>query len=168
MRQGPAVRGTACLVFLTCCTGVLAQCHLELREHRSGALLKRLPLDAAKPEVHIAFDHSVLGTPVVDRYRFTPKARLVEERFEGEGYGLPHTAGSGETLQREGAGWRLQLDREVHPLVVRPLPQLRMRLLLAGVEWPLAAFSTQAIQISAQGCASSSSSATVAAVESQE
>ena len=168
MRLGRAVRVTACLVFLTARTGVLAQCHLELREHRSGTLLKRLPLDTAKPEVQIAFDHSVLGTPVVDRYRFVPQARLIEERFEGEGYGLPHTAGPGETLQRDGAGWRLQLNREVHPLVVRPLPQLRMRLLLTGVEWPLAAFSSQAILISAQGCVSSSASATVAVVESQE
>jgi hypothetical protein len=44
------------------------------------------------------FEHSVLGTPVEDRYRFTPRGwrALVEERFDGEGYGLPHAAGPGE------------------------------------------------------------------------
>ncbi len=151
---GRAVKFTACLAAATACTGALAQCHLVLSEHRSGAVLQRLPLDASAPEIRIGFDHSVLGTPVVDRYRFTPKARLIEESFEGEGYGLPHQAGPGESLQRVGAGWLLRLDREVHPLVVRPLPQQRMRLMLAGVEWPLAAFSLQAIQLSAQGCGS--------------
>ncbi len=149
---GRAVKLTACLAVAAVGTGALAQCQLVLSEHRSGTVLQRLPLDADAPEIRIGFDHSVLGTPVVDRYRFTPRARLIEESFEGEGYGLPHQAGPGESLQRAGAGWLLLLNREVHPLVVRPLPQLRMRLLLAGVEWPLAAFSLQAIQISAQGC----------------
>ena len=129
-----------------------AACELVLSEHRSGTELQRLLLDAAAPEARVAFDHSVLGTPVVDRYRFTPQARLIEERFEGEGYGLPYAAGSGETLLRDGAGWVLRLDREVQPLVVRPLPQLRMRLVLPQGEFPLAAYSNQAIQITVQGC----------------
>ena len=57
-------------------------------------------------------------------------ADLTEERFEGEGYGLPNAAGPGETLVRDGAGWRLQLDRVVDPLVVLPLPAQQMRVLV--------------------------------------
>ena len=148
-----AALAAACLVSLGACSIASAACELVLSEHRSGIELHRLPLDPAAPEVRVAFEHSVLGTPVVDRYRFTPLARLIEERFEGEGYGLPHLAGDGETLQRDGAGWLLRLDRAVQPLVVRPLPQLRMRLLLPGGEWPLAAYSRQAIQITVQDCA---------------
>ena len=127
-------------------------CEAVLREHRSGVELTRLPLDAAQPELRIAFEHSVLGTTVVDRYRFTPRPRLVEERFDGQGYGLPHAAGPGETLQRDGAGWRLVLDRAVDPLVVRPLPAQRMRIVLADRELPLATLSNAAIEIAARGC----------------
>ena len=148
-------------VVLATCLWALAPgavaCELVLREHRSGAELKRLPLDATVPELRIAFEHSVLGTTVIDHYRFTPQAHLVEERFDGQGYGLPHAAGPGETLQRDatGAGWRLRLDRVVDPLVVRPLPQQRMRLLLGEREWLLGAFSAQAIELQARGCAGS-------------
>jgi hypothetical protein len=130
-------------------------CELVLTEHRSGVELQRLPLDAGAPELRIAFEHSVLGTTVIDRYRFTPIAHLVEERFDGQGYGLPHIAGPGESLQRDGDAWRLKLDRIVHPLVVRPLPKQHMRLLLGEREWLLAGFSAQAIEIEAQGCAAS-------------
>jgi hypothetical protein len=133
----------------------VAACELVLSEHRSGTELRRLPLVAAAPELRIAFEHSVLGTTVIDRYRFGPQAHLVEERFDGQGYGLPHAAGPGETLQRDGDGWRLRLDRTVHPLVVRPLPQQRMRLLLGDREWLLAEFSGQAIELNARGCAGS-------------
>ena len=129
-------------------------CEAVLQAHRSGEALARLPLDPAAPELRIAFEHSVLGTTVVDRYRFTPQAWLVEEVFEGQGYGLPHTAGPGEQLRRDGERWQLSLQRLVDPLVVRPLPEQRMRLLLAGQTWPLARWSAQAIQITAQGCAS--------------
>ena len=147
MRRGRAVLAAACLA-----TSSAWACELVLSDHRSGAELQRLPLDPQAPEAQIAFEHSVLGTPVVDRYRFTPGARLVEERFEGQGYGLPHTAGPGETLQRSGTGWRLQLDRAVQPLVVRPLPQQRMRLQLGQREWLLADFSSQAIELTTRGC----------------
>jgi hypothetical protein len=63
---------------------------------------------------------------VEDHYRFRPgtdgwRAHLVAERFQGDGYGLPHTAGPGERLRRDGSGWRLETDRLVHPLVVRAL-----------------------------------------------
>ena len=69
-------------------------CELVLTEHRSGILLTRLPLNSNLPSADIAFTHSVLGTPVLDRYvwKSSPqgwRAHLIEERFEGEGYGLP-------------------------------------------------------------------------------
>jgi hypothetical protein len=139
----------ACL--LTAATASAA-CELVLSEHRSGAELTRLPLDAAAPQLRIAFEHSVLGSTVIDRYRFAPQAHLVEERFDGQGYGLPHAAGPGETLIRDATGWRLLLDRLVDPLVVRPLPQLHMRLLLGEREWLLGGFSAQAIELRARGC----------------
>jgi hypothetical protein len=134
--------------------GLPAQaCELVLNEHRSGLELRRLPLDPAAPQVQIAFEHSVLGTTVIDRYAFDPQARLVEERFDGQGYGLPHAAGPGEQLQRDGPGWRLTLNRSVQPLVVRPLPAQHMRLLLPGSEpLPLSALSAHAVQLVAQGC----------------
>ncbi len=129
-----------------------AACELVLRAHRSGMVLQRLPLEAAAPELRIAFEHSVLGTTVTDRYRFTPQARLIEEQFEGQGYGLPYAAAAGEQLIRQGDGWRLQLDRLVQPLVVRPLAAQRMRLLLTDGELLLSKLSDQAIEIEASGC----------------
>jgi hypothetical protein len=147
-----AAAGAAACCLLAAGAAPAAACEAVLREHRSGAELMRLPLDAAQPELRIAFEHSVLGTTVVDRYRFTPRPRLVEERFDGQGYGLPHAAGPGETLQRDGAGWRLMLDRAVDPLVVRPLPAQRMRIVLADRELPLATLSSAAIEIAARGC----------------
>lgn len=148
-------RDVAWAACLLTAAATAAACELVLSEHRSGAELTRLPLDAATPQIRIAFEHSVLGSTVIDRYRFAPQAHLVEERFDGQGYGLPHAAGPGETLIRDGAGWRLLLDRRVHPLVVRPLPQQRMRLLLADREWLLGGFSAQAIELQARGCAGS-------------
>jgi hypothetical protein len=147
----------ALAVCLAACGSALAAgagCELVLREHRSGAELQRLPLDAQVQELAIAFEHSVLGTTVVDRYRFMPTAHLIEERYAGEGYGLPYAAGPGESLQRDGDGWVLRLNRPVHPLVVRTLPQQHMRLRLAGQEWLLARWSTQAIEFTTSGCTS--------------
>lgn len=115
-------------------------CELVLTEHRTGRLLQRLPLDPNQMSADIAFTHSVLGTPVLDRYvwRHGPsgwRAHLVEERFQGEGYGLATSAGPGETLTREdfagGSFWRLRLNRLVDPLVVLPLPEQAMRVVLA-------------------------------------
>lgn len=118
-------------------------CSLVLSEHRTGQVLARLPLPRppAAPGLRIAFTHSVLGTPVEDRYAFRHGAHgwhavLVEERWQGQGYGLPIDTGPGETLARDPAfgadGWRLTLQRVVHPLVVRALPAQRMRVLVDG------------------------------------
>ncbi len=148
-------RHVALAACLLSAAATAAACELVLSEHRSGAELTRLPLDSAAPQLRIAFEHSVLGTTVIDRYRFAPRAHLVEERFDGQGYGLPHAAGPGEALVRDGAGWRLLLDRLVDPLVVRPLPLQRMRLLLGEREWLLGAFSDQAIELNARGCSGS-------------
>ena len=133
-------------------------CTLVLAEHRSGLELARLPLDPTAPALRIAFNHSVLGTEVEDHYRLRRdaagwRAHLVEERGAGEGYGLPYSAGPGETLVRDGEGWRLTLDRPVHPLVVRPLPAQRMRVLVGGqAPLPLGSLSRHAIELIAQGC----------------
>lgn len=127
-------------------------CELVLAEHRGGRELLRVGLDGSQPEVRIAFEHSVLGTTVTDRYQFRPQPVLVEERFEGAGYGLPHAAAPGERLERDGDGWRLTLMRAVDPLVVRPLPAQRMRVLLPGGTLPLARLSTHAIELRTERC----------------
>lgn len=137
-------------------------CELVLSEHRSQRELLRLPLNAAEPRADVAFTHSVLGTPVRDRYvwRAGPagwRAHLVEEQFDGEGYGLPSAAGPGERLERVQADGRsfsrLTLDRLVEPLVVRPLPAQQMRVQVAG-QAPvlLGQLSDQAIELRAAGC----------------
>ena len=125
--------GRAALLLSTLLCSAASACELILSEHRSGRELTRVPLAAKAPAARIAFTHSVLGTPVVDHYVWRHsqqgwRAHLVQEQFEGEGYGLPSAAGPGETLVRDGQGWRLRLDRLVHPLVVRPLPAQKMRL----------------------------------------
>lgn len=152
-RQRAAVLACALLA-----PAAVPACTLVLAEHRSGRELLRLPLDPAAPQARVLFTHSVLGTPVEDSYRFRPdatgwRAHLVEERWTGEGYGLPIAAGPGETLVREGEGWRLTLDREVHPLVVRPLPAQGMRVQLAG-QAPvlLGTLSKLAIVLTAADC----------------
>jgi len=77
----------------------------------------------------------------------------VEERFEGDGYGLPHVAGPGETLVRDGSGWRLGIDRVVDPLVVLPLPAQRMRLRLRnGTTVLLGTLSRASIGFRVEGC----------------
>ncbi len=137
-----------------------ATCELVLAEHRSGRELVRLPLDPALPAARIAFTHSVLGTPVSDHYVWRAdagqwRAHLVEERFEGDGYGLPHAAGPGESLSRDGEGWRLRLDRIVHPLVVLPLPAQEMRIVVGErPALPLGSLSRHSIEMHAQNCGS--------------
>jgi hypothetical protein len=129
-----------------------AACDLVLTEHRSGRELKRIAMPAARPSAAIAFEHSVLGTTVTDTYAFRPHAVLVEERFAGTGYGLPYGAAPGERLVRDGEGWRLELQRPVDPLVVRPLPSQNMRLLLSSGPMRLADLSTQAIELQLRDC----------------
>ena len=134
-------------------------CELVLSEHRSGRELTRLALDPARPAARIAFTHSVLGTPVVDHYAWRAdgagdwRAHMVQEHYEGDGYGLPNAAGQGETLVRDGDSWRLYLDRVVHPLVVLPLPSVSMRIIIG--ERPavlLGTLSDKSIEMRAEGC----------------
>ena len=125
----------AALLACALLSGGAGACELVLSEHRSARELARLPLVSALPAAQIAFTHSVLGTPVSDRYVWRShgnewRAHLIEERFEGAGYGLPYMAGPGEALTRDGEAWRLQLDRVVHPLVVLPLPSQQMRVVV--------------------------------------
>jgi hypothetical protein len=136
-----AATGVAAVALAAAAAGSLAAppagCALLLSDHRSGEPLARVPLPAAEPALRVAFTHSVLGTPVEDRYVFRPgpdgwHAVLVEERWQGEGYGLPIEAGAGERLERDGDGWRLRLARVVHPLVVLALPSQRMRVIVDG------------------------------------
>jgi len=132
-----------------------AGCTLHLLEHRSGQELLRVPLQPEPPpRLQLGFTHSVLGTPVLDTYSWRAGGwHLTEEQFEGEGYGLPHAPAAGETLQRHGSGWRLLLDRAVVPLVVRPLPDLQMRLLLPdGRQWLLGTLTTLAVELTTTHC----------------
>lgn len=139
-------------------SGGASACELVLSEHRGRRELARLSLTPALPSAQIAFTHSVLGTPVADRYVWRVRsgewrAHLVEERFEGAGYGLPHMAGPGETLTREGDAWRLQLDRVVHPLVVLPLPSQQMRITVGDKPaLHLGTLSGKSIEIRAVDC----------------
>ena len=152
-------RHAAVLAGVLLAGGSAAACELVLAEYRSGRELARLPLDGARPTARIAFTHSVLGTPVADRYVWRRdgaawRAHLVEERFEGEGYGLPNAAGPNETLTRDGAGWRLALDRVVDPLVVLPLPEQHMRVAAPGHAAVLLGSLTRAsVDLSVRGCA---------------
>jgi hypothetical protein len=136
-----------------------AACELVLSEHRSGRELARLPFGGARPAARVAFTHSVLGTPVADRYEWRRdgaawRAHLVEERYEGDGYGLPNAAAPGETLERAGAGWRLSLDRVVDPLVVLPLPAQGMRVTVAArPPLLLGALTRVAVAFRVAGCA---------------
>ncbi len=129
-----------------------AACMLVLTEHRSRLALLRTPWAARALSVH--FVHSVLGTPVEDRYVWRDKGwHLVEERFEGQGYGLPHMAATGEQVLHDGSRTRLLLDRAVTPLVIRPLPAQHMRVRLDdGTEWRLGELTTHAIELSAEHC----------------
>jgi hypothetical protein len=132
-------------------------CELVLTEHRSGRELARLPLDPARPAATVAFTHSVLGTPVADRYQWRDddgqwRAHLVQERFEGDGYGLPNAAAAGQTLVRDGEGWRLTLDRVVHPLVAPPVQGMRVQV-DGRSDLVLSTLSRKSIELRAQRCA---------------
>jgi hypothetical protein len=146
----------ACVLPLaTAATG----CELVLSEHRSERVLTRLALDPQRPAARIAFTHSVLNTPVVDYYEWRAdgagqwRAHIVQEHYEGDGYGLPNAAAAGERMERDGDGWRLYLDRIVHPLVVLPLPSQSMRVLI-GTRAPvlLGSLSNKSINMQAENC----------------
>lgn len=162
---GPA-RATVSPVTLTALAGLMAlaalaaagpaaACELRAQEHRSGREVLRAPLGGqGVPELRVSFVHSVLATPVEDRYQWRAGSWvLVEERFEGEGYGLPHAAEAGERLERTADGWRLHLARPVEPLVVRPLLAQRMRLTLDdGRTWLLGHLTTRSVELRIEGC----------------
>lgn len=155
--QRRAVLALALCLPLSACA-----CELVLSEHRSQRELLRLPLDANAPRADVAFTHSVLGTPVLDRYEWRHgsagwRAHLVAEEFEGEGYGLPSAPGPGEQLQRQQAPgrtfYRLTLNRVVDPLVVRPLPAQHMRVQGPGfAPVLLGSLSQQAVQLQVANC----------------
>ncbi len=135
-------------------------CELLVAEHRSEKPLHSFSLDMQRPQFAIAFEHSVLGTTVVDTYEVRvqqgqPQLWLVQERFRGQGYGLPDAAGPQEQLQRLGDDWLLSLNRLVDPLVIRPLPVTAMRLTVGSQTWLLADLAhnnTTALRFSARGC----------------
>jgi hypothetical protein len=153
-RQRGAVMAAALLV----AAAAADACELVLTEYRSERPLARLALDPVHPAARIAFTHSVLGTPVVDHYAWRMhqgrwRAHLVQEHFEGDGYGLPNAAAAGETLVRDGNGWRLYLDRVVDPLVVLPLPSQAMRVAIGDrPALLLGSLSTRSIEFRARGC----------------
>jgi hypothetical protein len=129
------------------CAPVLA-CEVVLLDARSGAVAARHALD--RPALTVAFTHSVLGTPVRDDYVWRAgRWVLVAERFEGEGYGLPHAAPGGARLAREAGGWRLDIERVVQPLVLRAVAGMTL-VLPGGVERRLD--TPGAIELRAEGC----------------
>lgn len=155
----PRQRAAVVVCALLLAVPMTKACELVLSEHRSARPLARLALDPVRPAARIAFTHSVLGTPVVDHYEWRQhgdgswRAHLVQEHFEGEGYGLPYAAGPGETMTRDGNGWRLHMDRPVDPLVVLPLPAQSMRVLIGDrPALLLGSLSQQSIEFRARDC----------------
>jgi hypothetical protein len=137
-------------------------CELVLRTQRAAHTILRVPLATPSPTFSLAFEHSVLGTTVRDRYEIRATVTgqtmwLVEERFSGEGYGLPHAAdGASEVLLRTDEGWLLKTNRLMDPLVVRPLRAQAMRLSVGTQTWLLADLahtdSNAAIEFTPERC----------------
>lgn len=106
----------------------------------------------------VEFIHSVLGTRVMDLYEMRSdgskwQAHLIEERFSGQGYGLPYAATSpGERYERVGDEWRLTLDRVIDPLVQLPLPEQQIDLVWQGGRIRLGSLSASSILITLEGC----------------
>jgi hypothetical protein len=135
-------------------------CSLVVQAAREPRELARLPLDPERPEIRIAFVHSVLGTTVIDRYRFTPQPVLVEEEFSGHGYGLPDGPGRGERWERLADDrTRLHMHRPVDPLVVLTLPSQRMRILRPEGDLLLGGLGVTRVRLQAEGCAPKPASA---------
>lgn len=140
-----------------------ATCRLGLVEHRSDRPLAVVETRSG-PFFEIAFEHSVLGTTVIDRYVVVAEPAgggpaagehggfafvLVEERFSGVGYGLPEVAGG---VAEPGGVQRLRLARRVEPLLVRPSAEQRTRLLTGATDLLLAGLTRQAIQFRVLDC----------------
>jgi hypothetical protein len=133
-------------------------CDLVISEHRSGKEVLRWPANQVPVQFDVSFTHSVLGTPVLDRYEFRWnrsqwQAVLVEEVHEGQGYGLPYGATeSGQRYERTDDGWRLTLNRLVDPLVQLPLPSQNIRLAMDGQSVLLGDLSTRSLLIELHDC----------------
>ncbi len=124
---------------------------LVLRTHPQGGELARFNL--ATPLFAVSFTHSVLNTQVTDFYEVRgAQVKLVAERFEGDGYGLPASPQAGERLEREGAGSVLHTQRQVDPLLVR-VSRAQRTTLHAGRTQLLADLYEGAILIRPEGCA---------------
>lgn len=138
---------------------MLAQgCELVISEHRSARQLLQWPVTDNLVRFDVSFTHSVLGTPVRDRYEFRWdrgqwRAFLIEEVHEGQGYGLPYGATeSGQQYERVGNGWRLTLNRLVDPLVQLPLPSQNIRLTMNGKSVLLGDLSNKSLLIELSDC----------------
>jgi hypothetical protein len=136
-------RALGALALLASLAAPLQACYLMVSEHRSGRVLTSLPLHGPPFRFDIAFTHSVLNTPVRDKYEWRAQSEggqawLLEEVFEGQGYGLPYDAQPGQHFRRvtsaEGERWQLTLNRRVHPLVVPPVRSQQMRIEIAGLK----------------------------------
>lgn len=129
-------------------------------EHRSGKELLRWPANTLPVRFEVSFEHSVLGTPVLDRYEFRWdqgqwRAYLVEEVHQGQGYGLPYGATEpGERYERMADGWRLSLNRLVDPLVQLPLPSQNTQLVMQDKAVLLGDLSKRSLLIELRDCPS--------------
>ena len=126
---GCAAAAAACL-----CSAGAWPCELVLTEHRSGAELQRLPLDAQAPEVRIAFEHSVLGTPVVAT-AYSGNLDFMDERCALLVPATEVLIGPGHLYPAEGHWAEPDLDvAAAHLRALADDPALRQRLAVAGVE----------------------------------
>lgn len=137
---------------------VVSACSLVLTEHRTDREVLRWPTTQQPVQFVVSFVHSVLQTPVADKYEFRYRegrwqTYLIEETFQGQGYGLPYGETSpGETFERTADGWRLSMNRLVDPLVQLPLPSQKVRLLMGSATVLLSDLSRQSMRIELQDC----------------
>jgi len=137
---------------------VVSACSLVLTEHRTDHEVLRWPATQQPVQFVVSFVHSVLQTPVADKYEFRHhngrwQSYLIEETFQGQGYGLPYGATSpGETFERTPDGWRLSMNRLIDPLVQLPLPSQKVRLTMGAKTILLADLSRQSMRIELQNC----------------
>lgn len=137
---------------------VVSACTLVLTEHRTDREVLRWPTTQQPVQFVVSFVHSVLQTPVADKYEFRHRngrwqSYLIEETFQGQGYGLPYGETSpGETFERTAEGWRLSMNRLIDPLVQLPLPSQKVRLTMGSATILLADLSRQSMRIALQDC----------------